>query len=75
MCVIATLVDQGMAVVGFLGLEAGGLELDANCGLGSKYPFNAVPFLRQASGTERAKAVALSCGTAYLIVLIAAGEA
>ncbi len=74
-CVIATLVDQGMAVVGFAGLKAGGLELDATCGLGAKYMFNAVPFFKAASKTERAKIVLVMVFAVFLFLCIALGEA
>ncbi len=50
MCLVATLVDQSLAVGGFMGLEAGGLKLDADCGLGHGYMWDAAPFLRHASG-------------------------
>ncbi len=74
-CVIATVVDQCMAVVGFSGLHAGWLVLDATCGLGSKWCFNAVPFFKQASGTERA-AIVRSCVFAVTLDLgVALGEA
>ncbi len=74
-CVVATFVDQGMAVVGFVGLRAGGLELDASCGLGNKYVFNAVPFFRGASGTERAKILLVMVFAVLLVLCIALGEA
>ncbi len=74
-CIIATLVDQGMAVVGFAGLQACGLELDASCGLGAKYVFNAVPFLKQASSTERSKMVMAVACAVFLFLCIALGEA
>jgi hypothetical protein len=74
-CVIATLVDQCLAVVGFAGLQAGGLVLGATCGLGSKYMFNAVPFVQQASDTERAKVGLSWVFNICLVLCITLGEA
>ena len=74
-CLVATVSDQCLAVVGFMGLEAGGLELDATCGLGHEYMFDAVAFLRHASDTERAKLVSLFCGCVFLLMCVAAGGA
>ncbi len=73
--VIATLVDQTLAVVGFTCLKASGLELDGSCGLGSKYVFNAVPFFQQASGTERAKMVLVWVFFVFVVLCVALGEA
>ena len=63
-----------MAVVGFFGLQAGGVQLDASCGLGDKYVFNAVPFLKQATGSERAKIVLAMVFGSYTLLCIALGE-
>ncbi len=73
-CVVATLVDHWMAVVGFAGLKAGGLPLDASCGQGDKYVYGAVPFLRQASGTDRAKSVLRWVLAVFVLLCIALGE-
>ena len=74
-CLVATVVDQSLAVFGFMGLEAGGLELDPTCGLGSQWMFAAVSFLRQASGSERAKVMGVICCCVFVVLCVAAGEA
>jgi hypothetical protein len=74
-CVIATLVEWGLAVLGFYWLLAGGMELDANFGLGANNKWNAVPFLRQASGMERAKKVIWIACLVVVVLCVALAEA
>ena len=68
------LVPQAMAVVGFFGLQAGEVQLDASCGLGDKYVLNAVPSLKQATGSERAKIVLACVFASFIVLCIALGE-